>query len=80
MMKALIMLIIKRIRLGGISELVGHDPYELYIYEPERYSLQKYSFEGAELTGTLKTGHIRVFKLLSNSSGPLEWKITYIVR
>lgn len=67
-------------RLGGISKLVGHDPYELYIYEPERYSLQKYAFEGAELTGTLKTGHIRVFKLLSDSSGPLEWKITYIVR
>jgi len=66
--------------LGGISELVGHDPYELYIYEPERYSLQKYTFEGAELTGTLKTEHVRIFQLLSDSSNTLKWEITYMIR
>ncbi|HEX9510311.1 MAG TPA: alpha-galactosidase [Puia sp.] len=63
--------------LSGQSELVGRDPYTIYLYEPAQYSYKKFICEGASLTDTKKEGDIRTITLLTDSKRVVSWKAIY---
>jgi len=63
--------------LRGESSLVGGDPYDIYITEPEGYTYLNIACQGAEATGTESKGMLRVFHLVSRSRGAVSWQIDF---
>ena len=64
-------------KLSGESKLVAGDPYELYIFEPENFTLKDYHFKGEKLIHTSKKGSVSTFKVISDTGGSLKWEIRY---
>lgn len=65
--------------LEGSSDVVGNDPYEIYLTEPEGYALQDLKVTGAEILSRETRDGLRVLRLLSPKSGPVTWRAEYVV-
>lgn len=65
--------------LEGSSDVVGNDAYEIYLTEPEGYALQEVQVTGAEVLSRETRDGLRVLRLLSPRSGPVTWRIEYVV-
>jgi alpha-galactosidase len=63
--------------LSGTSELVGADPYTLFVLEPAGYEYQGTDCTGATVIGTAKHGLVREVTLRSDASTPVSWHVKY---
>lgn len=64
--------------LSGESELIAHDLYKLYIYEPDNYELGKIESPGAKIINIEKQGKMRIITLRAEKSKTVDWKIKYL--
>lgn len=65
--------------LEGASEIVANDAYELTLTEPDGYALQDVTVTGAEVLSREMRDGLRVLRLLSTRSGPVVWRVAYVV-
>ena len=78
--------------LSGTSELVAGDEYAIYLTEPDGFTLQRVSAEGADVAGhsleepaarqlasgdSAKAGRTRIVRLRSAAGGRATWTISY---
>ena len=63
--------------LSGASELVGGDPYEIYLNEPAAFQFVEADAGGARVTGQAADGTTRVIRLESERGGMVRWKVQY---
>ena len=63
--------------LDGTSDVVGGDPYEIYLTEPDGYALADARITGAELLANQKTGGLRMLRVRAARSGPVSWHLEY---
>jgi len=64
--------------LSGVSELIAHDLYKLYIYEPDNYEIGKIDIPGAKIINIEKQGKMRIITLRAEKSKTVDWKIKYL--
>jgi hypothetical protein len=64
-------------RLGGTSELVAGDPYELYLTEPEGYRFDGVDAARARVAENRLEGGTRVIRLESERGGEVRWTVRY---
>lgn len=63
--------------LSGTSELVGGDPYELYVTEPAGWRLAAAQAEGAEVAQPAWYQGLRVVRLRAEHGGPVSWRLQF---
>lgn len=63
--------------LSGTSEVVGNDLYEIYIYEPDNYSVNKVIASGVEIIGNKKNGSVRTVSFTASENATIKWSISY---
>jgi hypothetical protein len=63
--------------LSGYGQIVGNDPYTIYVYEPSGSTFQRTECKGARVASTVKRGMVREVVLQSDAAGMVEWKIVY---
>ena len=63
--------------LSGASRLVGGDPYDIYLTEPEGFRLEAFACEGAAASEPFREGLIVRIRLSAGSSGKASWKAVF---
>ncbi len=63
--------------LSGTSDVVGNDPYEVYLTEPPGFRVAEVRANGAELVGSESRGPLRVIRLLAERSAKVSWTVRY---
>jgi hypothetical protein len=63
--------------LNGVSELVGGDPYVLYVNEPAGYRFDGVDVVGARVVDQKLEGTMRVIRLESEPGGVVRWRVRY---
>jgi len=64
--------------LSGVSDLVGGDPYELYLSEPAGYRfVEAEAAEGAEVESSARVGALRVVRLRAVHSARVAWRVVW---
>ncbi len=63
--------------LRGTSEVVGGDPYTLYVTEPAGFRFAGAAASGATVLGTARRGALRVVRLAAARSGRVAWRIAW---
>jgi alpha-galactosidase len=64
--------------LSGVSQLIAHDLYKLYVYEPDNYEVGKIECPGAKIMDIEKQGKTRIITLRAEKSETVDWKISYL--
>lgn len=63
--------------LHGASDVVGGDPYELYVTTPAAYGVPTVTVEGATLVSQRASQGVRVLRLLAQRDGRVTWTLRY---
>jgi hypothetical protein len=63
--------------LHGASDVVGGDPYELYVTTPAAYGVPTVTVEGATLVSQRASQGVRVLRLLARRDGRVTWTLRY---
>jgi hypothetical protein len=63
--------------LSGRSQVVGGDPYLLYVYEPRGRSASRVTATGATVVRQEVHDGLRVIELRSERSGTVSWNLEY---
>ena len=63
--------------LQGTSDVVGGDPYELYVTTPAAYGVPTVTVEGATLVSQRASQGVRVLRLLARRDGRVTWTLRY---
>ena len=63
--------------LTGRSRVVGGDAYEIYLAVPERFRLDKFICDGADVLGTERTGVLIKLTLKSRESREIRWSALF---
>ncbi len=63
--------------LSGVSNVVGHDEYVLYLTEPAGFRLGDVQVRGARVVGSEMEGPIRMVRLDAAASGKVSWTVRY---
>jgi alpha-galactosidase len=66
--------------LDGTSDVVANDPYEIYLTEPDGYTLGDVRITGADLLVSEKTNGLRMLRVRSGRSGRVTWHLEYRVQ
>jgi hypothetical protein len=66
--------------LSGVSEVVGGDPYTLYLTEPAGYRFAAVAADGAAVLGTTRVGALRMVRLRAARSSRVAWRVRWSVR
>ncbi len=63
--------------LSGVSEVVGGDPYLIYLTQPAGYRFEGVQVQGAELVSAAMEGPMRVVRLRSATPARVSWSVRY---
>jgi hypothetical protein len=63
--------------LRGESELVGGDPYDIYLTEPAGYRFGGIEADGARVVSVRRAGAVRVVRLVGAAGGVVRWTVRY---
>jgi len=64
--------------LSGVSDLVGGDPYDLYLTEPPGYRfVAAETADGAEVASSARAGALRVVQLRAAQSARVAWRVVW---
>ncbi len=64
--------------LSGTSDLVGGDPYDLYVSEPAGFRFVRATTgDGAEVVSAARAGALRVVRLRAASSARVTWRMEW---
>lgn len=63
--------------LQGTSDVVGGDPYELYVTTPAAYGVPTVTVEGATLVSQRASQGVLVLRLLARRDGRVTWTLRY---
>jgi hypothetical protein len=63
--------------LDGTSDVVGNDPYEIYLTEPTGYVFTSARVTGAELLANEMVGALRRLRVRSTTGGRVTWRVEY---
>jgi hypothetical protein len=67
-------------KLSGRSRVVGGDPYELYLTEPEGYRMTAFDCPGVTVSESRREGTMVKVVLLPDKSGAVDWLASFIKR
>lgn len=63
--------------LGGTSELVAGDPYELYLTEPAGFTAPLVEATGAQVVSSTLVEGVRMVRMVSAAGGRARWRLRY---
>ena len=64
--------------LSGVSDLVGGDPYDLYLTEPPGYRfVAARTADGAEVASSARAGALRFVRLRAVHSARVAWRVVW---
>jgi Melibiase len=67
-------------KLSGRSRVVGGDPYELYLTEPEGYRMTAFDCPGVTVSEPGREGTMVNVVLLPDKSGAVDWLASFVKR
>jgi hypothetical protein len=63
--------------LSGESRIVGEDPYDIYLTEPEGFRLEGFACQGAAASEPVREGLVLRIRLSAGSSGTASWRAVF---
>lgn len=63
--------------LDGVGEAVANDPYEVYLTEPNGFTMSDVRVAGGTLLSSAKIGPLRVLRLTTPRNGRVSWHVEY---
>ena len=63
--------------LEGTSQIVGNDPYELYLTEPAGFTLANVRVTGADVVANQKVGALRMIRVRAAKNATVTWHVDY---
>ena len=63
--------------LSGESEVVGEDPYDLYVNVPSGFRLVTVRCPGARVAAAERKGNLAIVRLLSPADAKLSWQAVF---
>jgi len=64
-------------QLSGTSDVVGGDPYALYLTEPPGFRFAGASADGAAVTGSTRAGTLRVVRFRASHAARVTWRVRW---
>jgi hypothetical protein len=63
--------------LSGTSRLVGGDPYDIYLTEPDGFRLERFACEGAASSEPVREGLMVRIRMTAPGAGEASWKAIF---